>query len=46
MTGELSVVVVGGKWSKNVVDILFRMHDYSGYRHCFSLTMWMLYLDL
>jgi len=41
MTGELSVVIVlmimMGKWSKNVVDI---------FRHCFSLTMWMLYFDL
>ena len=45
MTGELSVVMMMGKWSKNVVDI-FRMHDYMWYRHCFSPTMWMLYLDL
>ena len=27
MTGELSVVIWMGKWSKNMVDI-FRMHDY------------------
>jgi len=27
MTGELLVVLMMGKWSKNVVDI-FRMHDY------------------
>jgi len=27
MTGELSVVIMMGEWSKNVVDI-FRMHDY------------------
>ena len=40
MTGKLSVVMVVGKWSKNVVDV-FRMHDYL---HCFSLTRWMLYL--
>ena len=27
MTGELLVVLMMGKWSKNVVDI-FRMYDY------------------